>query len=57
MKKQEEEKFVINTDYNYKKEIISDTDYILNSIEDLKIDYLKIDKESIVNILKRRNVL
>lgn len=35
----------------------SDTNYILNSIEDLKIDYLKIDKESIVNILKRRNVL
>ena len=48
---------MINTDYNYKKEIISDTDYILNPIEDLKIDYLKIDKESIVNILKRRNVL
>ena len=25
MKKQEEEKFVINTDYNYKKEIINDS--------------------------------
>ena len=35
----------------------SDVDYILNSIKNLNIDYLEIDKESIVNILKRRNVL
>ena len=35
----------------------SDVNYILKSIKDLEIDYLKIDKESIVKILKRRNVL
>ena len=35
----------------------SDVDYILNSIETSNIDYLEIDKESVVNILKRRNVL
>ena len=35
----------------------SDIDHILNSIKNLNIDYLEIDKEGIVNILKRRNVL
>lgn len=35
----------------------SDIDYILNSIKNLNIDYLKIDKDIIVDILKRRNIL
>ena len=35
----------------------SDIDYILNSIKNLNIDYLEIDKDIIIDILKRRNIL
>lgn len=35
----------------------SDIDYILNSIKNLNIDYLRIDKDIIIDILKRRNIL